>query len=266
MSGNACVQTLAIWKVTWRLFLGALPFKLVNDAATFVGPLFLNLLLGVVSEGKSSAVGYSYAGLMFVGLVIGTLCDNQHFQRVMRAGAATTLLLSVSTAWHHCHPPQISVYPGRALRTQSLAAGHLCRSSVKSSDARATLLSACAVRQSWLPGAGYQLRALLVHETFKKVLFISPAVRGEFTSGRVFNLVTSDAETLQLLCQNIMGLISSPLRILVAMFMLYLELGVSSIVALGVLLLLMPTQVLTVPAWFSMTPWFRIKPSGRLES
>ena len=83
-----------------------------------------------------------------------------------------------------------------------------------------------------------------MHETFKKVLFISPAVRGEFTSGRVFNLVTSDAETLQMLCQNIMGLISSPLRILVAMFMLYLELGVSSIVALGVLLLLMPTQVL----------------------
>ena len=83
-----------------------------------------------------------------------------------------------------------------------------------------------------------------MHETFKKVLFISPAVRGEFTSGRVFNLVTSDAETLQMLCQNIMGLISSPLRIIVAMFMLYLELGVSSIVALGVLLLLMPTQVI----------------------
>lgn len=82
-----------------------------------------------------------------------------------------------------------------------------------------------------------------MHETFKKVLFISPAVRGEFTSGRVFNLVTSDAETLQMLCQNIMGLISSPLRIIVAMAMLYLELGVSSLVAFAVLLLLMPTQV-----------------------
>ena len=106
-----------------------------------------------------------------------------------------------------------------------------------------SLLAAC-VLTSHSVYAGYQLRALLVHETFKKVLFISPAVRGEFTSGRVFNLVTSDAETLQMLCQNIMGLISSPLRILVAMFMLYLELGVSSIVALGVLLLLMPTQVI----------------------
>jgi len=82
-----------------------------------------------------------------------------------------------------------------------------------------------------------------VHETFKKVLYISPAVRGEFSSGRVFNLVTSDAETLQLLTQNIMGLISSPLRIIVAVLMLYLELGVSSLVAIGVLVMLMPTQV-----------------------
>ena len=92
-------------------------------------------------------------------------------------------------------------------------------------------------------GAGYQLRSLLVHQTFKKVLYISPAVRSDFSSGRVFNLVTSDAETLQLLCQNIMGLISSPLRIIVAMAMLYFELGVSSLVAFAVLLLLMPTQV-----------------------
>ena len=46
----------------------------------------------------------------------------------------------------------------------------------------------------------------------------------------------------QLLCQNIMGLISSPLRIIVAMVMLYFELGFASLVALGVLLLLMPTQ------------------------
>ncbi len=91
--------------------------------------------------------------------------------------------------------------------------------------------------------AGYQLRALLVHETFKKVLYIAPSARAEFSSGRVFNLVTSDAETLQMLCQNIMGLISSPLRITVAMVMLYLELGFSSLVAFCVLLLLMPTQV-----------------------
>ena len=61
---------------------------------------------------------------------------------------------------------------------------------------------------AWQPGApfrgrgglcraGYQLRALLVHAVFRKVLFLAPTARGEFSSGRVFNLVTSDAETRQ---------------------------------------------------------------------
>ena len=59
-------QVWAIWATTWHLFVGALPFKLINDASTFVGPVFLNLLLGVVSAGQSSTLGYSYAALMFL--------------------------------------------------------------------------------------------------------------------------------------------------------------------------------------------------------
>ena len=81
-----CLQTRALWRFCRYLILTAIPFKLVNDAAQFVGPLFLNLLLNVVSSGQPSYLGYSYAILMFVLLVIGTLSDNQHFQRVMRAG------------------------------------------------------------------------------------------------------------------------------------------------------------------------------------
>ena len=61
--------------------------------------------------------------------------------------------------------------------------------------------------------------------------------------GRVFNLVTSDVETLQLLSQSIMNIISSPLRIIVAMFMLYAQLGLASLVALASLILMMPVQV-----------------------
>ena len=99
--------------MTWRLFFGAVPFKLVNDAATFVGPIFLNLLLGVVSSGASSTLGYTYAALMFVGLVIGTLCDNQHFQRVMRAGAAASSVngIPLSTPLLSRHPILQSWHP-----------------------------------------------------------------------------------------------------------------------------------------------------------
>ena len=89
---DLCLQTHAIWRINRWLFLTALPFKLTNDAAQFVGPVFLNLLLGVVSKGQPSSLGYTYAGLMLLGLWIGTLTDNQHFQRVMRAGGQTACL------------------------------------------------------------------------------------------------------------------------------------------------------------------------------
>ena len=52
-----------------------------------MGPVFLNLLLNVVATGQSSTRGYVYATLMLFGLELGTLADNQHFQRTMRAGA-----------------------------------------------------------------------------------------------------------------------------------------------------------------------------------
>ena len=63
------------------------------------------------------------------------------------------------------------------------------------------------------------------------------------SSGRIFNMVTSDVEMLQMLCQSIMGIISSPLRIIIAMLLLYFQLGPAALVALAVLTLMMPMQV-----------------------
>ena len=85
------LQTSALWKFTRYLILTALPFKLVNDVSQFVGPTFLNLLLGVVSSGQPSSVGYTYAVMMLTLLIIGTAADNQHFQRVMRGGETLCL-------------------------------------------------------------------------------------------------------------------------------------------------------------------------------
>ena len=82
-----------------------------------------------------------------------------------------------------------------------------------------------------------------MHQVFKKVLFLTPGAQQQFSSGRIFNLVTSDAETLQQLCQNLLGVISSPARIIGAMVMLYVQLGVSSLVAIVTLILVMPIMV-----------------------
>ena len=58
------LQRRACWKTTRGLLLTAIPFKIVNDASQFVAPIFINLLLNVVANGKSSAKGYSLAALM----------------------------------------------------------------------------------------------------------------------------------------------------------------------------------------------------------
>jgi hypothetical protein len=91
-----------------HLFLSALPYKLINDAAQFVGPLILNRLLSVVAAQAAAAAssggtsnnssgwggvvmdwlaalglddplgnGYTLSLLMFVGTVLGVLADNQ---------------------------------------------------------------------------------------------------------------------------------------------------------------------------------------------
>ena len=90
------LQTLACWRTVRGQLGWAIPFKLLNDASQFVAPIFINLLLDVVESGKPPSVGYTLACLMFLGLMIGTLADNQHFQRTMRAGLPLSLASSQS--------------------------------------------------------------------------------------------------------------------------------------------------------------------------
>lgn len=111
---------------------------------------------------------------MLLGLLIGTVADNQQFQRVMRAG--------------------------------------------------------------------FRIRAVLIAELHRKILYLAPSDRLKFSSGRVFNFVASDTEALQLVSQNLLGLISSPVRIIGAMVLLFYQLGLASLVAPIALIIMIPVQ------------------------
>ena len=111
---------------------------------------------------------------MILGLLIGTLADNQQFQHVMRAG--------------------------------------------------------------------FRIRAVLIAELHRKILYLTPTDRAKFSSGRVFNFVATDSETLQLLSQNMLNFISAPARIIGAMVMLYSQLSVASLVAPVALTVMVPVQ------------------------
>lgn len=47
------MQAWACWRTVRWLFLTAVPFKLLNDGAQFVGPFFLNKLLDVIQAGDA---------------------------------------------------------------------------------------------------------------------------------------------------------------------------------------------------------------------
>lgn len=158
-------------------WLGA-AFKIGNDAAQFVAPTMLSILLTAMQEGQPSWKGYLYALCIFAGQMFGVLCEAQYFQCVMRVG--------------------------------------------------------------------FQVRSAVVAAVFRKSLYLSHKGRSAFSSGRIVNMMSSDSETLQQVCQSLHNLWSAPLRIVVAMCMLYRQLGISSLLGLLVLVLMIPIQALVV--------------------
>lgn len=94
---------MACWKTVSSLFLVAFPFKLGNDASQFIGPLFLNLLLTAIASGTPVLVSYGYALLMFLGLLLGSVCECQYWHRTMRAGFRLRACL-IAAVYRYCTP------------------------------------------------------------------------------------------------------------------------------------------------------------------
>ncbi|CAI5461421.1 unnamed protein product [Closterium sp. Yama58-4] len=85
-----------------------------------------------------------------------------------------------------------------------------------------------------------------VAAVFSKSLRLSHSGRQGFSTGRITNMMTNDAESLQMVCQQLHGLWSAPLRILVCIFLLYQQLGVASVLGLLMLLLMILAQAVIV--------------------
>ncbi|KAJ8762659.1 hypothetical protein K2173_010680 [Erythroxylum novogranatense] len=167
-----------------RFWLGGL-FKIGNDLSQFVGPILLNYLLKSMQQGDPAWIGYLYAFLIFLGVLLGVLCESQYFQNVMRVG--------------------------------------------------------------------FRLRSTLVAAIFRKSLRLTHESRKKFPSGKVTNMITTDANALQQICQILHGLWSSPFRIIMSMVLLYQQLGVASILGSVVLVLMVPIQTLVISKMRKLT-------------
>ncbi|XP_041993077.1 ABC transporter C family member 12-like [Salvia splendens] len=93
---------------------------------------------------------------------------------------------------------------------------------------------------------GFRLRSTLVAAIFRKSLRLTHEARKNFPSGRITNMITTDANALQQITQQLHGLWSSPFRIIMAMILLYQQLGVASLLGSLMLVLMFPIQTFIV--------------------
>ncbi|KAL8033738.1 hypothetical protein ABFX02_13G178200 [Erythranthe guttata] len=100
---------------------------------------------------------------------------------------------------------------------------------------------------------GYRLRSTLVAAVFRKSLRLTHESRKKFASGKVTNLMTTDAEALQQVCQSLHALWSAPFRIIIALVLLYQQLGVASLLGALLLVLLFPIQTFTISKMQKLT-------------
>ncbi|CAI5991998.1 unnamed protein product [Closterium sp. NIES-64] len=255
-----------------------------NDASQFVGPLMLSRLLSAMQSDEPAWHGYIYATIIFLGLgsatqweepawhgyiyatiiflglgsevrgqgsamqlgecaqhgsiystiinttiivlglvggVIWVICEAQYFQNVMRVGfQLRQAMVGMGGGVSHGHGWLVGSELYCALGRVALGGGCYCGSGVQQAPAVAAV--------------------------FSKSLRLSHSGRQGFSTGRITNMMTNDAESLQMVCQQLHGLWSAPLRILVCIFLLYQQLGVASVLGLLMLLLMILAQAVIV--------------------
>ncbi|CAL5345399.1 unnamed protein product [Camellia sinensis] len=89
---------------------------------------------------------------------------------------------------------------------------------------------------------GFRLRSTLVAAVFRKSLRLTHEGHKKFPSGKITNLMTTDANALQQISQQLHGLWSAPFRISIAMVLLYQQLGAASLLGSLMLALMFPLQ------------------------
>ncbi|KAJ4703009.1 ABC transporter C family member 2-like [Melia azedarach] len=100
---------------------------------------------------------------------------------------------------------------------------------------------------------GFRLRSTLVAAIFCKSLRLTHEARKNFPSGKITNMITTDANALQQICQQLHTLWSAPFRITIAMVLLYEQLGVASLLGSLILVLMVPLQTFIISKMRKLT-------------
>ncbi|TYJ03734.1 hypothetical protein E1A91_A12G048200v1 [Gossypium mustelinum] len=159
--------------------------KVVFILCQYTGPILVNHLLQSIQQGDPAWFGYTYAFLMFLGVLCFILLEAQYVQNIWRVG--------------------------------------------------------------------FRLRSTLVAAIFHKSLRLTYEVRKNFPFGRITNMITTDVNALQQVCQQLHIFWSAPFSIINAMVLLYQQFGVAALLGSLLLVLIVPLQTVVVSKMQKMT-------------
>ncbi|CAI5930137.1 unnamed protein product [Closterium sp. NIES-64] len=243
------------------------------------------IFLGLLGECAQHGSIYSTiinTTIIVLGLVGGVICEAQYFQNVMRVGfQLRQAMVGMGGGVSHGHRWLVGSELYCALGRVALGGGCYCGvhcgggvldvlrilktslsipmvspsqpplpQEVVSNLVHPLIYSSYPAILSCRPMRRWQRCSAspcgLVAAVFSKSLRLSHSGRQGFSTGRITNMMTNDAESLQMVCQQLHGLWSAPLRILVCIFLLYQQLGVASVLGLLMLLLMILAQAVIV--------------------
>eukprot|EP00668_Euglena_longa_P015617 GGOE01019733.1.p1 GENE.GGOE01019733.1~~GGOE01019733.1.p1 ORF type:complete len:1708 (+),score=434.21 GGOE01019733.1:758-5125(+) len=93
-------------------------------------------------------------------------------------------------------------------------------------------------------GTGLRVQGAVTTEIYRKSLRLSQQSRAEQTTGKMSNILSTDTDHLQRVCQKLHVLWSSPLRIVVSLFFLYRRLGgPAALAGMAALCVFIPIQL-----------------------
>jgi hypothetical protein len=90
--------------------------------------------------------------------------------------------------------------------------------------------------------AGLTVRSAVTGAIYQKVFSLSATARQDFSSGRVQNLITTDAARVEMFLQYIHVFWSSPMQIIIISGFLISQIGVAALVGLAFIMLFVPFQ------------------------
>ena len=85
-----------------------------------------------------------------------------------------------------------------------------------------------------------QFRNCLINKIYRKSLVLSPNSRQKSSTGQIVNMFSTDTQLIQQCLNMLNNTVMSPFQIIVCLILIYQEVGVSTFVGLGVLILMIP--------------------------